>query len=197
MVGYADLIKNYNFMRCSKFRAISVVILFAVLLFCGCNQEVNSELRVSFTDVKPLVKAWDEAFGEHEVIPLFKDSPDKEIYTIGWIGINSKGDYFIFDGKIRNIYQFDEAGKFIRTIGRQGQGPGEFDVPRFPVFDKSDNLYLFDSGGKQILKFSSPDYHFEKRIKIGRYAQDFFRDGDGNVTPLRLHRYMLKIQKKK
>jgi hypothetical protein len=167
--------------------AVSIFILSMVLLFCGCNQEVDSGGRVSFSDVKPLVKLWDDAFGEHEIITFFEDSPDEELYYFGWMAINSGGDYFVFDGKIRIIYQFDKSGKVMRTIGRQGQGPGEFDIPRFPQFDENDNLYLFDNGRKQILKFSSPDYQFEKSIKLGRYVQDLYRDDTGGFVVYSLY----------
>lgn len=170
--------RRYEFIRSMS---VSIFILSMVLLLCGCSHKGDSGRSISFKDVNPLIKTWDEAFGEHEIITFFNDSSDKELYYFGWMGINSEGDYFVYDGKVRTIYQFDKSRNFMRTIGRQGQGPGEFDFPRFPRFDEDDNLFLFDNGGKRILKFSSPGYEFEKNMKIGRYAQDLYRDDKGNL----------------
>ena len=37
-----------------------------------------------------------------------------------------KGHFYILDGTRRNIFVFDEAGRFVRKIGKQGNGPGEY-----------------------------------------------------------------------
>ncbi len=41
---------------------------------------------------------------------------------------NQQGDIFVTDPGGNRIVQFDKNGKLIRQIGRQGQGPGEFQI---------------------------------------------------------------------
>ncbi|NIU02682.1 MAG: 6-bladed beta-propeller, partial [Aliifodinibius sp.] len=60
--------------------------------------------------------------------------------------INSKGDIFIADGQNLHIQVFDHQGEFIRTIGRKGQGPGEFittDNIKLSLY-KNQSLYVCD-----------------------------------------------------
>lgn len=38
-------------------------------------------------------------------------------------------DYmFMYNGKTEEVLQFDRKGKFIRRVGRQGNGPGEYSM---------------------------------------------------------------------
>ncbi len=106
-----------------------LLVLVVLLMHAFKKNEANAGVRVAFEHATSLITEWDDAFEQHEVIPFFKGSPDKELYTIGWVAINSKGDYFVSDGKIRQIFQFDAEGRLIRKIGRQGQGPGEYNLP--------------------------------------------------------------------
>ncbi len=45
------------------------------------------------------------------------------------LGVDGRGCLYVCDGKAKNVKKFDAAGKFLRTIGKGGQGPGEFDYP--------------------------------------------------------------------
>lgn len=43
--------------------------------------------------------------------------------------IDGLGNIYVLDSKASNVKVFDGSGKYIRTIGRKGQGPGEFNAP--------------------------------------------------------------------
>lgn len=57
-------------------------------------------------------------------------------------------DYlFIYNGKTNQILQFDRAGKFVRTIGCTGNGPGEYTLVSDLVIDEANQqLYIFCYG---------------------------------------------------
>lgn len=67
------------------------------------------------------------------------------------------------------IYQYDLEGKFITTIGRPGQGPGEFELISFVGKDgenilaaslpKPNLVYEFSPEGKLIDEIRAPDTH--------------------------------------
>ncbi|MGQ0764374.1 MAG: 6-bladed beta-propeller [Gemmatimonadota bacterium] len=63
------------------------------------------------------------------------------------------------------VYEYDSSGKFLRSIGRRGSGPGEFGFIRRLFQDASDSLYvidlarrmsLFDPDGKHVRSMRMP-----------------------------------------
>ena len=85
-------------------------------------------VRVVVNPEKPL-------FGEitmtlKEELTIGNEQDDRQ-YFYGAIGVavDSEGRIFILDGEQSRIQIFDRDGKFIRSFGRKGQGPGEFQSP--------------------------------------------------------------------
>jgi hypothetical protein len=60
-----------------------------------------------------------------------ESSMPKDTYFEGYLRVacDDKGCVYVCDYKANNIKKFDSSGKFVKTIGRQGQGPGEFAMP--------------------------------------------------------------------
>lgn len=67
--------------------------------------------------------------------------------------IDNRGHYFIYNRGNESIYHLDENGEYIASIGRRGQGPGEFQS--WPTFDtiSSDTLYTLDDMTRIVSKF--------------------------------------------
>ncbi len=53
---------------------------------------------------------------------------DEEVFfgTIAECLNDSDGNIYLLDGQLSEIHVFDPDGELLRTIGRQGEGPGEF-----------------------------------------------------------------------
>ena len=65
--------------------------------------------------------------------------PNKEEYYFpkgARLSVDDDGNFYVCDGGNRRIQMYDKEGVFVRTIGRQGQGPGEYMYP-FQVMSKS------------------------------------------------------------
>lgn len=80
--------------------------------------------------------------------------PEKEDYyfpkgTSG-LAVDEEGNIFISDWTNTRVQMYDQTGKFIRTIGRKGQGPGEFRDPGRLQFDGSGRFCVFDMRAIQI-----------------------------------------------
>src|SRR5207247_8875348 len=94
---------------------------------------------------------------------VWKFSPDgKVLLTLGTAGVtgetpttfnapsdvitNANGDIFVADGHGGNtnarIVTFDKNGKFIKTWGKTGSGPGEFDLPPSVASDSRGRLFV-------------------------------------------------------
>lgn len=74
------------------------------------------------------------------------------------------GNVYICDYRANNIKKFNASGKFIKIIGREGQGPGEFNWPSLATFAK-DRLIVWDMRNRRICALT-PEGEFITAIKI-------------------------------
>ena len=77
----------------------------------------------------------------------------QEEYSFG--GINElesslDGKIYVFDRQVPALREYDPAGKFVRTIGRKGKGPGEYDQANGVVVHRDGRLMLWDAGTAHI-----------------------------------------------
>lgn len=83
--------------------------------------------------------------------------------------VGPTGDVYVLQGHGKApccIVKFDKDGNFIKCWGRNGKGPGEFDIPHSLVFDAKGLLYIadrsnariqvFDADGNYIREWSQP-----------------------------------------
>ena len=56
---------------------------------------------------------------------------EKDVFL--WLPIdfamNGQREFFVLDQRWKHLFKFDPSGKYVRTIGRKGQGPGEMNMP--------------------------------------------------------------------
>lgn len=62
-----------------------------------------------------------------------------------------KGHYYILDNARSYVFVFDEAGRFVRKIGEQGSGPGEYSTISFFDFVGDSILISARTGFKYII----------------------------------------------
>jgi len=66
----------------------------------------------------PEIAITDEAMGGKD---FFNNPAD--------LALDDRGNLFVCDSRANNIKVFDASGKYLRTIGKAGQGPGDFNYP--------------------------------------------------------------------
>ena len=73
------------------------------------------------------------------------------------VAIAPNGDIFVADGHggdtNARIVKFDKNGKFIKTWGKKGTAPGDFDIPHCLVFDSEGRLLACDRNNNRIQIF--------------------------------------------
>jgi len=73
------------------------------------------------------------------------------------VAVAPNGDIFVADGHGGNtnarIVKFDKNGKFIKTWGMKGSGPGDMDGPHTLAMDSQGRLFLGDRGNNRIQIF--------------------------------------------
>lgn len=69
-------------------------------------------------------------------------------YTFGYVAdvaLGYGGDIFVADSQLGAVRQYDSNGRFIRNLGRQGNGPGEFvGGPAFLTTDREGRVLAAD-----------------------------------------------------
>ena len=69
------------------------------------------------------------------------------------VSVDGSGRMFIGERQSPQIYVFTSEGDLIKTIGRQGSAPGEFQILESIYTDFADTLYAFDSRLERISVF--------------------------------------------
>jgi hypothetical protein len=77
------------------------------------------------------------------------------------IGTDSKNNIYIADRQIAEVRVFDRNGRFIRRIGRKGQGPGEFQDITSMVVDHHDDLIIVDRLNRRFTRFINMGENFK------------------------------------
>jgi hypothetical protein len=88
-----------------------------------------------------------------------------ENYMFGkrvYFNADEEGNFYVTDWDRKRIQKYDPEGKYILTIGREGQGPGEFKNVWRPEIDKDKNMYAVDIANYRISFFD----------KDGKYLRD-------------------------
>lgn len=102
--------------------------------------------------------------GEKLEYILLETSPKSLIKRIVQIAFSES---YIFISDFNKLLQFDRSGKFIRQVGGNGKGPGEYIyVAGFCIDEKNEKIYIiawslrsvlvFDFDGKSIGSFKTP-----------------------------------------
>ena len=82
--------------------------------------------------------------------------PDGYLGDVIAVVADSRDNMYILDGTTQEIQVFDAEGGFLRTLGGQGQGPGEFREALGPAIAPGDTLWVADQGAPRYSIFG-PD----------------------------------------
>jgi len=103
------------------------------------------EMDASFGKLElHLIRTWggEQEEDEHK----FFDTPENMV-------INNENQVFICDSSNDCIQMFDETGKYLRTIGRRGRGPGDLLCPINISFHHKSGLWVMESMGRRVQCF--------------------------------------------
>ncbi len=87
---------------------------------------------------------------------------------------DSEGRIYAIDGRECTVKVFDAEGRFLRTIGRKGQGPGEFSAPSRNIITSQDDLVVLDVGNRR-LSFFEKDGDLIKELSTAKWRFVRFR----------------------
>mgnify|MGYP000963158011 CR=1 FL=1 len=143
---------------------IPAILLFA-LAGCGKDKQSTNELiTVDVTKNYPEKELTLQDFMDVEYIPL---ETNNKCLIRGLKGSNiiRTKEYFFLPW-IDKLFQYTKDGKFIRTLGRKGGGPGEFNwIMQIDVDEKKGLVYMLTTTGK-INIYSMETGKFIRAMKV-------------------------------
>lgn len=125
-------------------RSIHVAAALLPLLLPAC-----SDTPPGSTDAEPELTAWAPVF---ETRIGSADDPEQSLTRIGQVLIGPGGRLYVSQSSDREIRMYDAGGDLLGTIGREGEGPGEFRGISWMSL-RNDTLYTSDNGLGRLTAF--------------------------------------------
>jgi len=148
------------------------------------------------TENTPIQKAEDVAVisnpktPAHQMRIVFKEElsigevEGDENYMFGsgiFFNTDDAGNFYVADSDNHRIQKYDPEGTYLLTIGREGQGPGEFRSFSLPRFDKDNHLYITDGSNRRI-SFFDKDGQYLRQIRMQERYQNFNINSKGLIV---------------
>lgn len=118
----------------SKVLLLHIAVFFIILMGLSCTDSGNEQISLPI----------DTLFITDSIGTAEGDSN----YTFGSvydIELGPAGNIFVLDVSKSHVSVFSPDGEFIQSVGRQGSGPGELNIPGFFTVTGDGSIYIIDS----------------------------------------------------
>lgn len=171
-------------------KRLTLLVPLLLLFSLSCSRQGNREDvgwrgEIEYKDGIRVIKNPEEpAFGQLDftlTLDLNLGSEEDEnylFYRIEDIGVDNGGNIYVLDAGNHRIQKYASDGSHLQTIGRKGQGPGEFDTPYGMFVDEDGGIYVHD--GMRVKVFDR-DGTYLKEIILEIFTHDISVDRDGNI----------------
>ena len=139
----------------------SLPLALAVLWVCGgCSSGDGAARSLATVDtlsngavhiLNPATGMWsaDEAWSVDEIVRIgdaAEGATENSFGDIRAVTFDPLGRIWVVEGQANEIRIFDEEGRHVRTIGGDGDGPGEFSYPMGITWDGEGRAWIADGG---------------------------------------------------
>ena len=145
-------------------KLILILCVFLLILFISCakkTEDLEYPIVVETVDeIKVLTnpdypRDGKVAFNLIEEVSIGKDIGEEE-YLLNrpfQMHVDNQGYIYVLDIRDCHILVYDDMGKYVRTIGRKGQGPGEIMSLAFFDFSQDGRVFVNDYMNQRIIIF--------------------------------------------
>jgi hypothetical protein len=172
-----------------KYFSIVLFLSIAVLCFLFGGQKAEWKGKIEIENgVKVIKNPAEPLYGEisfelEEDLSIGNEEDENYLfYRVGDIQVDTDGNIYVLDRGNHRLQVFDKDGKYLRTIGKKGQGPGEFNAPRgLQLDDETGNIFVADYRSMTIIIFEKEGKYIDKDIHHAEFLNDFYLDSDGCI----------------
>lgn len=125
-------------------RAPGMLALLATLV-TGCGEQIGVAERPLAWEFSPI---WSLGGSEDRRLSL------TQLYSFQ-LGASARGDLFVLGFKERRVYVITSDGRVSDSLGRQGEGPGEFADPLSMTVGQDGSIAVVDFGLRRIARWSA------------------------------------------
>ena len=169
---------------------ILVFPLFVIFASCG-KPEAKWGGTIEEADGVTIVKNpkepmyGEDVFSLEEELSIGKVEGEEEYMFSRILDIDVDGDgrIYVAEGAYAHIRIFDESGKYLKSLGRKGQGPGEFQMPIYVQVTPQNEIMVHDYMAFR-LSFFSMDGNYLRQISTAVTGNPFIplrMDSQGNL----------------
>ncbi len=170
----------------NKIVLLSVAVLF--LFLCRFQEKAEWQGKIEFENGVKVVKNPSEpVYGEilldlEEDLSIGREDNSNYVFYNAWsLALDNNENIYVLDAGNQRIQKFDSNGQYLQTVGKKGQGPGEFERPEKFFIDSQNNLYVLDS---QKIKIFDSGGNSVKNITLQSAVSDFYINKKGDIFGL-------------
>lgn len=171
-------------------------IFFSALILCFCTLVFSIEQKSPdwkgqieiLEGVKIIKNPRTPLYGEIKldlVKELSLGNEDDEnfmFYAVRDIETDGDQNIYVMETGNHRIQVFDRNGKYLRTIGKKGQGPGEFNLLIcIDIDEENGRLYAADKNGRKIVLFDLKGNYLDMDIRLEDSPESIAVDSNADV----------------
>lgn len=163
---------------------VTIFLLINMIPISGSQKESTWKGKIEYENGIKVVNNPDNPyFGElslnleEDLLIGNEEDQNYMFYQARDIKVDSHGNIFVLDAGNHRVQKFDKNGSYLQTIGREGQGPGEFADTYEMFIDDKNNLYV--SGMRMIYVFNDKG-EFVRNVALPIAQINFAVNTDGD-----------------
>ncbi|NIM58399.1 MAG: 6-bladed beta-propeller [Candidatus Aminicenantes bacterium] len=167
---------------------LTMAIFFLFLVSCTktkISEKVEWRGEIEYENgVKVVKNPAEPVYGEmlldlEEDLAVGREDDDNYMfYRVRKIDVDDQGNIYVLEGGNCRLQKFDPDGQYLQTIGKKGQGPGEFERPSKLSLGEENNIYI--SEYRKIHIFNGKG-KFINSILLSDFITDFSIASDKSI----------------
>lgn len=157
------------------------ILIVGLTISSGCGSDRSPDSWLAHTDtiadtvvVRTVAgRIWDQPVHLVEAVTIGAlDGSDEYMFgEVFRMAEDREGGIYVFDRSGPVLRHYDRTGEFINTVGREGEGPGEYSwLSLGMVVDRNGILTFHDVGNQRLARFSPDD----EPLDPWRFNSSFF-----------------------
>jgi len=171
-------------MRYSKIISSLTLLLFISLLSVSCSKEsAYPAVTEVIEGVKVITNPDFPRDGKvqyvmEEELSIGADETDENAMLNRPIDLKvaEDGTIYVMDWRDVCIKVYDSSGKYLRSVGRKGNGPGEFDIPVYMDLSSDGRIFLLDGRNYRVTILDTAGNHLGG-FRVEGYHSSMITDG--------------------